>query len=80
MTLKTYHCLGIGKQTVLELAARGVTVVMACRDLKRAESAKQDILEAVPNGKLVTEKYICYNYVNRCVLYSGREFSCPGFN
>ncbi|CAG7732847.1 unnamed protein product, partial [Allacma fusca] len=45
---------GIGKQTALELAKRGARVIMACRNLHRAEMAKQDILQDVPNAKLET--------------------------
>jgi NAD(P)-dependent dehydrogenase (short-subunit alcohol dehydrogenase family) len=30
---------GIGKQTALALACRGATVVMACRDIRRAALA-----------------------------------------
>ena len=48
---------GIGKQTALELAERGAVVIMACRDLKRAETAKQEILQAVPQAKLVSEGF-----------------------
>ncbi|CAG7823788.1 unnamed protein product [Allacma fusca] len=44
---------GIGKQTALELAKRGAQVLMACRNLEKAEGAKEDILKEVPKGKLV---------------------------
>lgn len=42
---------GIGKETAAELARRGGTVVMACRNLQKAEDAKKDILEAYGEGK-----------------------------
>ncbi|CAG7821964.1 unnamed protein product, partial [Allacma fusca] len=48
---------GIGKQTALELAKRGAQVVMACRNLEKAEGAKEDILKEVPNGKLEIVKF-----------------------
>ncbi|KAJ9586334.1 hypothetical protein L9F63_020042, partial [Diploptera punctata] len=34
---------GIGKETVLDFVKRGARVVMACRDLKKAEEAAEDI-------------------------------------
>ncbi|XP_065671306.1 retinol dehydrogenase 11 isoform X1 [Hydra vulgaris] len=34
---------GIGKETAIEIAKRGGTVVMACRDLKRGQTALEDI-------------------------------------
>lgn len=37
---------GIGLEIARSLAQRGATVVMACRDLKKAESARQDIAAA----------------------------------
>lgn len=36
---------GIGKETVLELVRRGAKVYMACRDYKRCEAARKDIIE-----------------------------------
>eukprot|EP00123_Amoebidium_parasiticum_P007662 comp18262_c0_seq1/m.19262 comp18262_c0_seq1/g.19262 ORF comp18262_c0_seq1/g.19262 comp18262_c0_seq1/m.19262 type:complete len:326 (-) comp18262_c0_seq1:51-1028(-) len=41
---------GIGKETVRVLAGRGANVIMACRDLEKAESAAKDV-RAVLNGK-----------------------------
>lgn len=40
---------GIGKETALELARRGATVYMACRDKDRAEQARVDILWETKN-------------------------------
>jgi len=42
---------GIGRETARQLAARGATVVLACRDLKKAEAAKNDLQGA--GGELV---------------------------
>jgi len=43
---------GIGKETVLELARRGATVYMACRDESRAEKARQDIIKETKNSNV----------------------------
>ncbi|HEY1498152.1 MAG TPA: oxidoreductase [Acidobacteriaceae bacterium] len=43
---------GIGFHTTLELARKGATVVMACRDLAKAESARQRILQQIPSAQL----------------------------
>ena len=43
---------GIGKETSRVLAARGAEVIMACRDLGRAEEAASDIRKSVPHAKL----------------------------
>ncbi|XP_060655201.1 retinol dehydrogenase 13-like [Drosophila nasuta] len=40
---------GIGKETVLELARRGATVYMACRDKKRTEQARLEIIRETNN-------------------------------
>ncbi|XP_054938330.1 retinol dehydrogenase 13 isoform X3 [Physeter macrocephalus] len=34
---------GIGKQTALELAKRGGTIILACRDLEKCEAAAKEI-------------------------------------
>uniref|UniRef100_A0A8C6WJ17 Zgc:112332 n=1 Tax=Neogobius melanostomus TaxID=47308 RepID=A0A8C6WJ17_9GOBI len=47
---------GIGKETARDLARRGARIVMACRDLERAEEAKQDIFEDTGNENLVIRK------------------------
>jgi len=44
---------GIGKATAAELAERGATVVMACRDLDLAKEAVADIRKKTDNGDLV---------------------------
>nr|XP_044248966.1 retinol dehydrogenase 13 [Drosophila takahashii] len=43
---------GIGKETVLEIAKRGGTVYMACRDMHRCEKARQDIIRESGNNNI----------------------------
>ncbi|CAH8582321.1 unnamed protein product [Schistosoma turkestanicum] len=43
---------GIGLETVDELAHRGARVIMACRDLKKCKSARQELLTRTCNEKL----------------------------
>ncbi|MCC4229375.1 oxidoreductase [Zunongwangia profunda] len=43
---------GIGYETTKGLASVGVEVIMACRDLQKAETAKQKILKSLPEAKL----------------------------
>lgn len=38
---------GIGKETAIQLAERGATVIMACRSVSKGEEAKKDIVESV---------------------------------
>lgn len=40
---------GIGKETALDLAQRGGKIYLACRDTKRADSARQEIIEKTGN-------------------------------
>ncbi len=42
--------VGIGKETARSLAQQGAKVIMACRDLKKAESALAEIKASVPNA------------------------------
>lgn len=49
---------GIGKETVRELARRKARVIMACRDLKRAENAIKEIRRDVSSGELVSVKCV----------------------
>ncbi|XP_017463260.1 PREDICTED: retinol dehydrogenase 12-like, partial [Rhagoletis zephyria] len=42
---------GIGKETAKAAAARGAVVLLACRDLKKAEQAVAEILEDVGKDK-----------------------------
>jgi len=59
---------GIGKVTARELARRNGTVVMACRNLDRAQTAKEDITAAVSGAELLIE------LVDMGDLESVREF------
>ncbi|XP_060655202.1 retinol dehydrogenase 13-like isoform X1 [Drosophila nasuta] len=43
---------GIGKETVLELARRGATVYMACRDKKRTDQARLEIIRETNNQNI----------------------------
>jgi len=52
---------GIGKETARDLAARGARVVMACRDLKKCETVRQEIVMESSN------KYV---YCRKCDLAS----------
>jgi NAD(P)-dependent dehydrogenase (short-subunit alcohol dehydrogenase family) len=44
---------GIGFETALELAEKGATVVMACRNLQKAETAAEQIRQTNPPGEVV---------------------------
>ena len=43
---------GIGKETALELARMGATVVLVSRSLERGEAARQEIIEATGNPQV----------------------------
>ena len=43
---------GLGLESTKALAAKGATVIMACRNMGKAEKAKEEVLRAVPNAKL----------------------------
>ena len=43
---------GLGLESTKAIAAKGATVVMACRNLRKAEAAKAEVLQQVPNAKL----------------------------
>lgn len=43
---------GLGYETSLELARKGALVVMACRNLEKANKAKSQISETIPEAKL----------------------------
>lgn len=43
---------GIGKETVLDLAARGAHIHMACRDKTKCEEAKNEIIAKTGNTNI----------------------------
>ena len=45
---------GIGKVLCLEMAKRNATIVMACRDLMKAEKVIAEIKQVVPDANLVS--------------------------
>ncbi|XP_059390441.1 retinol dehydrogenase 12-like [Carassius carassius] len=47
---------GIGKETVRDLAKRGARVIMACRDLEKAEEARKELMEDSGNQDIVANK------------------------
>ncbi|KAL2085918.1 hypothetical protein ACEWY4_019238 [Coilia grayii] len=47
---------GIGKETAKDLASRGVHVVLACRDMEKAERAVADIMREVDGASVVAKK------------------------
>lgn len=47
---------GIGFETALDLAKRGGTIYVACRDITKAENAKLDIINQSKNNNVFTMK------------------------
>lgn len=47
---------GIGKETALELARRGCTVYMACRNYQECESARKEIIAKTGNINIINCK------------------------
>lgn len=60
---------GIGKETVLDLAKRGAKVYMACRDLKKCDEARFEIIKATGNNNIFSRK------LDLASLESVREFA-----
>ncbi|XP_051948933.1 retinol dehydrogenase 12-like [Xyrauchen texanus] len=60
---------GIGRETARDLAIRGARVVMACRDLSRAEKAAAEIRRSTGNGNIVVR------HLDLASLFSVRQFA-----
>ncbi|KAL6109891.1 uncharacterized protein ACO6RY_12934 [Pungitius sinensis] len=60
---------GIGKETSRDMARRGARVVMACRDLTRAEQAAEDIRQSTGNGNVVIR------HLDLASVYSVTQFA-----
>ncbi|XP_012692940.1 retinol dehydrogenase 12 [Clupea harengus] len=60
---------GIGKETACDMARRGARVVMACRDLIRAERTAEYIRTSTGNGNVVVR------HLDLASLYSVRQFA-----
>ncbi|CAN9514412.1 unnamed protein product [Ophioblennius macclurei] len=60
---------GIGKETSRDMAGRGARVVMACRDLTRAERAAEEIRQSTGNGNVVIR------HLDLSSMYSVRQFA-----
>ncbi|XP_046462706.1 retinol dehydrogenase 14-like [Daphnia pulex] len=60
---------GIGKETAIDLAKRGARVILACRDLKRADDARDDIIRESGNNNVVV------NQLDLASLASVRQFA-----
>ncbi|XP_066280171.1 retinol dehydrogenase 12-like [Branchiostoma lanceolatum] len=60
---------GLGKETARDLARRGARVILACRDVTKAEAAADDIRKTTGNGNVVVQK------LDLASLASVREFA-----
>lgn len=47
---------GIGKETAVDLAKRGAKVYLACRDMKKADDARLEIIAKTGNQNIFTKK------------------------
>ncbi|KAG7336116.1 hypothetical protein KOW79_000809 [Hemibagrus wyckioides] len=47
---------GIGKETAIDLAKRGMRVIIACRDMEKADAALKEIVEVSGNQNVVCKK------------------------
>uniref|UniRef100_A0A3B5A1H2 Retinol dehydrogenase 12-like n=1 Tax=Stegastes partitus TaxID=144197 RepID=A0A3B5A1H2_9TELE len=60
---------GIGKETSRDMAQRGARVVMACRDLTRAERAAEEVRRSTGNGNVVIR------HLDLASVYSVKQFA-----
>ena len=61
--------IGLGLNTALQLAAKGCTVVLACRNLDKAATARQEILQQFPQARVECRQ------LDLSSLQSVREFA-----
>ncbi|XP_038829046.1 retinol dehydrogenase 12-like [Salvelinus namaycush] len=47
---------GIGKETALDLAKRGARIIMACRDMEKAEGALKEVIQGSGSQNVVIKK------------------------
>lgn len=52
------HFTGLGYWTALDLANRGARVILACRNLQKAEEAKKKILKELSDGGDVVVRHL----------------------
>lgn len=52
------HFTGLGYWTALDLAKRGARVILACRNLQKAEEAKKKILKELSDGGDVVVRHL----------------------
>ena len=60
---------GIGKETALDFARRGARVILACRNLQKAEDVAKDIKSSMGNSQVVVR------HLDLSSLQSVREFA-----
>ncbi|TRY99683.1 hypothetical protein DNTS_021744 [Danionella cerebrum] len=68
---------GIGKETARDLARRGARVVMACRDLDKAEAARQELME--DSGNRNVEKSVSLLINNAGIMMCPYSKTADGF-
>ncbi|XP_060778124.1 retinol dehydrogenase 12, like [Neoarius graeffei] len=47
---------GIGKETAIDLAKRGMRVIMACRDMQKGDAALKEVIEVSGNQNVICKK------------------------
>ncbi|XP_057374716.1 retinol dehydrogenase 11-like [Daphnia carinata] len=60
---------GIGKETAIDLAKRGARVILACRDIRKADAAKDDIVRESGNNDVIVR------HLDLASLKSVRKFA-----